>query len=192
MSDWTAGYVADIGYTFGYYTELNPLRLRLAFLNAGLAVPDNGVACELGFGQGLSANLHAAASVTQWHGTDFNPSQAGFAQELASVSGAAAQLHDDAFADFCARPGLPDFDYIGLHGIWSWISDANRAVIVDFVRRKLKVGGVCFTSATTLCRGGPRSHPCAICSRSMRPRWGPMAWALSAASTVRWILRASC
>jgi len=26
MSDWTAGYVADIGYTYGYYTELNPLR----------------------------------------------------------------------------------------------------------------------------------------------------------------------
>ncbi len=24
MSDWSAGYVADIGYTFGYYTELNP------------------------------------------------------------------------------------------------------------------------------------------------------------------------
>lgn len=36
MSDWTAGYVADIGYTYGYYTELNPLRVRLAFLNAGL------------------------------------------------------------------------------------------------------------------------------------------------------------
>ena len=142
--------MVDIGYTFGYYTELNPLRLRLAFLNAGLAVPDSGAACELGFGQGMSANLHAAASVTQWHGTDFNPSQAGFAQELASVSGAAAQLHDDAFADFCARPGLPDFDYIGLHGIWSWISDANRAVIVDFVRRKLKVGGVLYISYNTL------------------------------------------
>lgn len=26
MSDWTSGYVADIGYTYGYYTELNPLR----------------------------------------------------------------------------------------------------------------------------------------------------------------------
>ena len=142
--------MVDIGYTFGYYTELNPLRLRLAFLNAGLAVPDSGAACELGFGQGMSANLHAAASITQWHGTDFNPSQAGFAQELASVSGAAAQLHDDAFADFCARPGLPDFDYIGLHGIWSWISDANRAVIVDFVRRKLKVGGVLYISYNTL------------------------------------------
>jgi hypothetical protein len=42
MSDWTAGYVADVGYTFGYYTELNPLRLRLAFLNAGLAFPEVG------------------------------------------------------------------------------------------------------------------------------------------------------
>jgi hypothetical protein len=42
MSDWTAGYVADVGYTYGYYTELNPLRLRLAFLNAGLAFPAAG------------------------------------------------------------------------------------------------------------------------------------------------------
>lgn len=32
MSDWTAGYVADIGYTYGYYSELNPLRVQLAFL----------------------------------------------------------------------------------------------------------------------------------------------------------------
>jgi len=81
MTDWTAGYVADIGYTFGYYQELNPLRVKLAFLNAGLVCPEMGTACELGFGQGMSANLHAAASVTQWHGTDFNPAQAGFAQE---------------------------------------------------------------------------------------------------------------
>jgi len=150
MSDWTAGYMADIGYTFGYYTELNPLRVKLAFLNAGLAFPDVGTACELGFGQGLSVNLHAAASVTQWYGTDFNPAQAGFAQELATAAGVGAQLHDDAFADFCSRADLPCFDYIGLHGIWSWISEENRAIIVDFVRRKLKVGGVLYISYNTL------------------------------------------
>ena len=149
MTDWTAGYVADIGYTYGYYTELNPLRLRLAFLNAGLVAPEVGVACELGFGQGVSTNLHAAASVTQWYGTDFNPAQAGFAQELAQASGAGAQLYDEAFAAFCQRPNLPEFDYIALHGIWSWISDENRAVIVDFIRRKLKVGGVLYISYNT-------------------------------------------
>lgn len=149
MSDWTAGYVADIGYTYGYYTELNPLRVRLAFLNAGLVPPEVGTACELGFGQGMSANLHAAASVVQWSGTDFNPAQAGFAQELARVADSGAQLFDEAFDAFCNRPELPEFDYIGLHGIWSWISDENRAVIVNFLRRKLKVGGVLYISYNT-------------------------------------------
>ncbi|MGB4246724.1 MAG: methyltransferase, partial [Pseudohongiellaceae bacterium] len=76
MSEWSAGYVADIGYTFGYYPELNPLRVKLAFLNNGLVCPEFTTACELGFGQGMSANIHAAASVTRWYGTDFNPSQA--------------------------------------------------------------------------------------------------------------------
>lgn len=150
MTDWTAGYVADIDYTYGYYSALNPLRAKFAFLNQGLVFPEVGTACELGFGQGLSANIHAAASVTQWHGTDFNPSQAGFAQELATVSGASAQLYDEAFADFAQRQDLPEFDFIGLHGIWSWVSNENRTIIVDFIRRKLKVGGVLYISYNTL------------------------------------------
>jgi SAM-dependent methyltransferase len=150
MSDWTSGYVTDVEYTFGYYTELNPLRLKLAFLNAGLDCPAVGAACELGFGQGMSANLHAAASHTTWSGTDFNPSQAGFASELAQISGSGAQLFDQGFAEYCNRDDLPDFDYIGLHGIWSWISNENRQIIVDFIRRKLKVGGVLYISYNTL------------------------------------------
>lgn len=149
MDDWNAGYRTEIDYTHGYYPELNPLHITLAFLKAGLAMPRVGTACELGFGQGLSVNVHAAAAITEWHGTDFNPSQAAFAQELASVSGAKATLQDDAFEAFATREDLPDFDFIGLHGIWSWISDANRAVLVDFIRRKLKVGGVLYISYNT-------------------------------------------
>lgn len=149
MSDWTSGYVADIGYIFGYYQELNPLRARLAFLNAGLVPPESGVHCELGYGQGMSANIHAAASASTWFATDFNPAQAAFAQSLAAASGANAHLTDEAFADFCTRADLPEFDSIGLHGIWSWINDENRAIIVDFIRRKLKVGGVLYISYNT-------------------------------------------
>jgi len=152
--DWTAGYVADVGYTHGYYSELNPLRMRLALLHAGVQPPALGMACELGFGQGVSINLHAAASAVHWTGTDFNPAQAGFAQEMAQAahganSGGGAEFYDLGFEQFCARTDLPDFDTIGLHGIWSWINDANRAVIVDFVRRKLKVGGVLYISYNT-------------------------------------------
>lgn len=149
MTDWTSGYTADIGYTYGYYNELNPIRSRLAFLHTGLFPPSLGNHCELGFGQGMSVNLHAAASSSAWHSTDFNPSQASFAQELAKASGANAHLHDQSFAEFCARDDLPMFDSIGLHGIWSWISDENRAIIVDFVRRKLVVGGVLYISYNT-------------------------------------------
>lgn len=156
MNDWTAGYIADIGYTFGYYAELNPLRVPLAFAGQGLASPagligtTEATACELGFGQGLSANIHAAASSVSWWGTDFNPSQAAFAQSLAAASGAGASLFDEAFAEFCNRSDLPEFDFIGVHGIWSWISDENRFVLVDFIRRKLKVGGVLYISYNTL------------------------------------------
>jgi SAM-dependent methyltransferase len=150
MSNWTSGYVADIGYTFGYYPELSPLRAKLAFLDAGLVFPDVTNACELGFGQGVSVNIHAAASATQWFGTDFNPSQASFANEVLAASGAPCHLSDEGFAEFCRRDDLPEFEFVGLHGIWSWISDENRSVIVDFIRRKLKVGGVLYVSYNTL------------------------------------------
>ncbi len=150
MQDWASGYVSDLTYTYGYYNELNPFRLRLAFLSAGIVFPEVMTACELGYGQGLSANIHAAATPTRWVGTDFNPSQASYAIQLADETHSGAELFDESFLEFSNRNDLPDFDYIGLHGIWSWISDENRAVIVDFIKRKLKVGGVVYVSYNTL------------------------------------------
>ena len=152
MSDWTAGYVADIGYTYGYYKELNPLRMRLALLNAGIQPPkfdQSSHACELGFGQGLSAAIHAAAGQTQWFGNDFLPSQAAFAQSLVEASGAQAEFTDESFAEFLARDDLPKFDFICLHGVWTWVSEENRQLIMAFIRKNLKVGGVVYVSYNT-------------------------------------------
>jgi hypothetical protein len=50
MNSWTSGYVADIGYTYGCYPELNPVRVPFALNSAGLANPDLASCCELGFG----------------------------------------------------------------------------------------------------------------------------------------------
>jgi len=149
MNDWTAGYVSEIGYAYGYYAELNPVRAPLAFLHAGLRPPSLGNHCELGYGQGLSINIHAATSPHASFGTDFLPGQAGFAMDMARASGTKARLFDEAFGDFCHRSDLPEFDSIGLHGIWSWVSDDNRKHIVDFIKRKLKVGGVVYVSYNT-------------------------------------------
>jgi len=150
MSEWGAGYVDEIAYTYGYCDELNPLRLKLVLLNAGLALPTVHTACELGFGHGVSVNIHAAGSAVQWYGNDFNLSQANFARQLADRAQSQAQLSVERFTEFCGRDDLPDFDYIGMHGIWSWISAENRAVIVDFIRRKLKLGGVLYLSYNSL------------------------------------------
>ncbi|MGM8870930.1 class I SAM-dependent methyltransferase [Psychrobacter sp. 2Y5] len=150
MANWSEGYISDINYTYGYYSELNPNSVKIPFLMAGLDAPKFTTACELGFGQGMSINAHAAASDVEWYGTDFNPSQASFAKELSNISTSNAHLFDQSFSEFCNREDLPDFDFIGLHGIWSWVSNENREVIADFIRRKLKVGGVLYISYNTL------------------------------------------
>ncbi|MDE7064706.1 MAG: methyltransferase regulatory domain-containing protein, partial [Desulfovibrionaceae bacterium] len=150
MDTWNEGYVTETDYTYGYYAELAPARLRLPFLWTGIAAPRVARACELGYGQGISVNIHAAATGARWHGTDFNPAQADFALGLARISENGARLSDQSFAEFCARDDLPEFDFVGLHGIWSWISDDNRAAIVDFLRRKLRVGGVLYISYNTM------------------------------------------
>ena len=150
MSDWSAGYVSELGYTYGYYEELSTGRVDFCLLNKGLRPPNISHALELGFGQGVSINIHAAASDVTWTGTDFNPSQANFARQLAGQSGTNALLHDASFQEFLANDETPEFQFIGLHGIWSWISDANRQAIVDIIRTKLAVGGVVYMSYNTL------------------------------------------
>lgn len=69
MTDWTAGYVADIGYTFGYYDELNPQRVKLAFIKQGLVFPEVGVACELGFGNAVARHRLQPQSCGFYAGT---------------------------------------------------------------------------------------------------------------------------
>lgn len=144
VRQWGEGYVTDLEYTAGYYRELNPSLLRFACLHAGIQSPPAGALnyLELGFGQGLSLNIHAAACPGTYWGTDFNPSHAARAGQFADVHGQGMHLLNDSFSELQARSDLPDFDVIALHGVWSWVSDANRRAIVDIVRRKLKVGGI--------------------------------------------------
>ncbi|MFZ4072086.1 MAG: methyltransferase regulatory domain-containing protein [Caulobacterales bacterium] len=147
--DWANGYVTDIGYLNGYISELNPVRMPLPLLQAGIMPPEVNTACELGFGQGFSLAVHASASKTQWWGADINPTHAANAASLIAAGGGAAATSDASFADFCTRKDLPDFDFIGLHGVWSWIDAGNKAIITEFIRTKLKVGGVLYVSYNT-------------------------------------------
>src|SRR5579859_824175 len=151
MSNWTEGYVIEIAYTHGYYDHLAPTMQRFIILLRGYAPPSEaGAYLELGYGQGLSAAIHAAATPHPIWGTDFNPAQASHAQSLIRAAGIEAHFLDDSFAELAARPDLPKFDYIAAHGIWSWISNESRAQITEILRDYLTVGGIAYLSYNTL------------------------------------------
>jgi len=149
MGDWGEGYTSDDDYVAGYHSELSPSRIKLAFVASGLRFPEIGNACELGFGQGLSTNYHASASLVNWSGTDFMPSQVAWAKDLSDISGTPLSFFDDSFKEFVERDDLPEFDFIAMHGVWSWVSAENRECILELIRKKLKVGGVVYLSYNT-------------------------------------------
>jgi len=154
LADWNEGYVHDITYTHGFYRELTPALLNFALTLSGVESPGLDRPfnyCELGSGQGVSANILAAANPNgQFWATDFNPSHAAGAAQMASAGGLTnLRCLDKSFQEFLAAD-TPQFDYITLHGIYSWISPESRQAIVDVIAAKLRVGGVVYISYNTL------------------------------------------
>ncbi len=148
MSNWSDGYFTQSTYTYGYYRELSPTYQRFCLLARGFAAPEpseDDIHCELGYGQGVSVNIHAAATPGKFIGTDFNPAHAANANELLKASTADAKFFDDSFEQLTEK-NLPQFDSISLHGIWSWISSENQKIIVEFARKNLKPGGIFYNS----------------------------------------------
>ena len=149
---WSDGYHTEAEYTSGYYKELSPSFQRFAALLNGYELPvasQDDVHMELGFGQGISINIHAATHIGHYIGNDFNPNHAMHAQQLAASSKVNITLSDDSFAQLANQDVLPMCSSISLHGIWSWISDENRQHIIKIIQRALKPGGIVYNSYNT-------------------------------------------
>lgn len=151
---WAEGYVVDIGYTHGYYRELAPSAMRFISLlgSVGPAHIDGPfVYVELGCGNGHSTALHAAANPEgSFHGVDFNPMHIGHARKLAQDAGIAnVRFLEASFAELL-ETDIPEADYVAMHGVYSWISPENRKHIVEFLRRRLKPGGLLHVSYNCL------------------------------------------
>ena len=153
VSDWTAGYVLDIPYTTSFFRELAPSYLGFVATLQGVRPPSiaaGATYCELACGNGLSTILLAAANpqMNFW-GFDFNPEQIVYARRLAAEGGLSnVKFGDQSFEQLVetADPDWPMFDYVVLHGIYSWISPENRSYIVRFLERFVKPGGLVYVS----------------------------------------------
>lgn len=104
----------------GYYRDLSPELMRFALLLQGVELPSGPLNyLELGYGQGMSLNIHAAATSHAFWGTDGDPDQTVAARRWAAASGAEARLLGDSFVELMRRDDLPEFDIIALHDVWS-------------------------------------------------------------------------
>jgi SAM-dependent methyltransferase len=152
-TDKAHGYVTEITYPFNYYRELNPNIQCLALTAAGLASPalDRPFTyIELGCGLGLGTLIHGAANPhAQFIGIDVNPDHITVARGIAAAAGLDnVDFRELAFEDLEAA-GLPQFDFVAMHGVWSWVNDFNRQVLLRFMDTHLKEGGVVYSSYNT-------------------------------------------
>lgn len=151
--DWAAGYVAEIGYTHGFYREIAPTLIDFALLLQGVAPParTGGLKyLELGYGQGFSTNILGAVYSGDFWGTDMNPAHASNAQMVADTANSPIHFFDQSIEEFAARDDLPEFDYITMHGLWTWVSKETQNAVCNLLRKRLKVGGVFYVSYNSL------------------------------------------
>jgi len=144
------GYLTDVEYTGNYYPFLAPAWLGYIAAINGYAAPrlDGPFTwCDLGCGKGMTALLLAAMHPTgEFHACDFNPAHIEYAEGLRRASGVAnLRFHPTSFRDLLAET-LPPFDCIVLHGVYGWVPDTVRAEIREFLRLRLKPGGLCMVS----------------------------------------------
>ena len=158
MNAWNEGYVIDIPYDTLFFRDLCPDYLRMALLLHGVDLPKRKKNeplryLELGYGQGLSLNVFSAAVPGEFWGTDFNADHTLRASELAQSAQLPTNLLNLSFAELDARGaagGLPSFDIIVLHGVWSWVLDEHRRQVLNIINRNLKTGGIVYVSYNTL------------------------------------------
>lgn len=153
---WTQGYYANEGYTYGACAELAPARLALTALLAGHTPPDLRQPfhfLDLGCGQGLNLCLLAATyPKAQFVGVDFLPEHIAHARDLA----AAAELSNVQFleGDFQtlkpAELSVEPFDMAAAHGILAWIAPELQTCLLQLASDSLRPGGLLFLSANTL------------------------------------------
>lgn len=151
---WAEGYVVDVGYTEHYFRPLAPTALRFAALLGAVQPLDTDRAFtyyELGCGNGLSSVLHAACNPQgRFTGVDFNPLHVHNARKAAQAAGVDnVQFLEKSFAELLDAE-LPEADFVALHGVYSWVSAENRRNIVEFIRRRLKPGGLVYVSYNCL------------------------------------------
>jgi SAM-dependent methyltransferase len=155
---WSGGYPVDRDYDYVFVPHMTPANLGVVATHHGIHAPSSSKFryFELGAGFGLMSILMGASNPdAEIWANDFNPNHVLEARSLIEDA-ELSNVHflEDSFQELLNRD-LPEFDFIGLHGVYTWVSAENRRAIVEFVRRRLKVGGFVYVSYNSPAGFGP-------------------------------------
>ena len=144
-----AGYVTDVAYVPGFYPQMSPVAMRYVAALNGVLPPrvDGGFRfLELGCGLGRCLTTLAAAHPGgTFVGVDVNPNHTAVAaRDIASGDLGNARV---ITADFGHLPDdLGSFDFLALHGVFSWVAPSVREEILAIARDRLAPGGLLLVS----------------------------------------------
>jgi len=136
-----------IPYTDTFFSELNPHAIRCTALMRGFQVPDVQAFtyCELGCGTGHSLLIYASANPDAiFTGIDFNEEHIAFARDRAQKLGIKNCIFQ--YADITTVTSLPSFDYIVMHGLYTWVHEPVRAAIHRIIEGSLTQNGLALVS----------------------------------------------
>jgi SAM-dependent methyltransferase len=146
-------YVDDVPYVRSFVRDLGPARLRLVAALNGFSQPParDFDYCELGSGYGdTTAALAASYPRARFVGVDFNAEHIASARAFAERAGVSnVRFLERDFEDL-GREALPDFDFIGAHGVLSWVGPTKRKALIDFASSRLKPGGLLYVGYNAL------------------------------------------
>ncbi len=147
-------YITDTAYPETFFRELSPVWIDyVAALNGARAVPLERPFryLELGCGFAHSTVVNAAAFPKgEFHACDLNPQHIEAGRRHAAALGVSnLALHEASFDALAARE-LPRFDFIVLHGVYTWVGPDARSAIRRILREKLAPGGLVYLSYNCL------------------------------------------
>ena len=164
------GYVNDVPYMDNVWADHAPSHLRFKALAHGFGAPeiDRFTYLDLGCGTGLGTTFQAALYPNaQFVGIDASPAHVARAQAFARETGVTnVRFIEGSFQDMLARPpaDLPLFDFVVLHGVYSWIDEANRRTVRQLMRKVCASGAIVYVSYNAL----PGSAALLACQRLVR------------------------
>ncbi|MFM1995746.1 MAG: hypothetical protein RLZZ111_133 [Planctomycetota bacterium] len=148
-----AGYVTDVSYVPGFYPQMAPLAMRYVAALNGIVPPKTAGGfrwLELGCGLGrVVTTLAAACPQGEFVGVDVNPDHTAVASRDIAAGGLGnARV---ITADFGHLPDdIGSFDFIAIHGVFSWVAPSVREQILAIAKARLAPGGLLLVSYNAL------------------------------------------